>query len=204
MDKITHQVRAEHGTRILNECMNSGMPKTAWCRANGISEKQFFYWQRIMRREAYEASQNPSLPAVTEAGQLSAVQHSVSFAEIKLPAVPSDASSGSCNPERETCPGNLEFSLSRTALPDRRDPPPSGIRPDSDEGSSGRCGLLFYRRPASMVWAAAGNMPEQNKNNKCVNWPPGTAIKKYAGTYDLPCTFEETDISFILRNRKAP
>ena len=51
MDKITHQVRAEHWARILNECMNSGMPKTAWCRANGISEKQFFYWQRILRRK---------------------------------------------------------------------------------------------------------------------------------------------------------
>ena len=83
MDKITHQVRAEHWARILNECLNSGMSKTAWCRANGISEKQFFYWQRILRREAYGASQDPSLPAVTEAGQLSPVQQSVSFAEIK-------------------------------------------------------------------------------------------------------------------------
>ena len=91
MDKITHQVRAEHWARILNECMNSGMSKTAWCRANGISEKQFFYWQRILRREAYGASQDPSLPAVTEAGQLSPVQQSVSFAEIKLPAVSPDA-----------------------------------------------------------------------------------------------------------------
>ena len=44
MDKITHQVRAEHWARILNECLNSGMSKTDWCRANGISEKQFFYW----------------------------------------------------------------------------------------------------------------------------------------------------------------
>ena len=34
MDKITHQVRAEHWARILNVCMNSGMSKTAWCRAN--------------------------------------------------------------------------------------------------------------------------------------------------------------------------
>ena len=92
MDKITHQVRAEHWTKILNECMNSGMSKTAWCRANGISEKQFFYWQRILRREAYEASQNPSLPAVAGTKQLSAVQQSVSFAEIKLPAVSPDAS----------------------------------------------------------------------------------------------------------------
>ena len=93
MDKITHQVRAEHWTRILNECMNSGMPKTAWCRANGISEKQFFYWQRILRREAFVASQDPSLPAVIETGSLSGVQQSVSFAEIKLPAVSPDASS---------------------------------------------------------------------------------------------------------------
>ena len=51
MDKITHQVRAEHWAKILNECMNSGMPKTAWCRANGISEKQckcqaLFYFVR--------------------------------------------------------------------------------------------------------------------------------------------------------------
>ena len=42
-----------------------------------------------------------------------------------------------------------------------------------------------------MVRAAAGNLPEQNKNNKCVNRPPETAVKKYARTYDLPCTFVE-------------
>lgn len=26
------------------------------CRANAISEKQFFYWQRILRKEAYEVT----------------------------------------------------------------------------------------------------------------------------------------------------
>lgn len=41
-----------------------------------------------------------------------------------------------------------------------------------------------------MVRAAAGNLPEQNKNNKCINRPPGTAVKKYAGTYDLPYMIE--------------
>ena len=60
MDKITHQVRAEHWAKIMNECINSGMSKTAWCRANGISEKQFFYWQRILRREAFENSPRSS------------------------------------------------------------------------------------------------------------------------------------------------
>ena len=88
MDKITHQVRAAHWRKILNECMNSGMSKTAWCQANGVSEKQFFYWQRILRRESYEASQYPPLPAITETKPLSAVQPSVAFSELKLPAVP--------------------------------------------------------------------------------------------------------------------
>ena len=112
MDKITHQIRAEHWARILNECMNSGMSKTAWCRANGISEKQFFYWQRILRREAYEASQNPSLPAVT--GQLSAVKQSVSFAEIKFPAVSPDASSV-FHPDLVIRKGKLVLEISNSA-----------------------------------------------------------------------------------------
>ena len=42
MDKITRQVRIEHWTQIMNECLNSGMNKTEWCRANGISHKQSF------------------------------------------------------------------------------------------------------------------------------------------------------------------
>ena len=39
MDKITHQVRCEQWTSIINECLASGMNKTAWCRENGISER---------------------------------------------------------------------------------------------------------------------------------------------------------------------
>ena len=39
MDKITHQIRAERWGKIMNECINSGMSKTAWCRANGIPVK---------------------------------------------------------------------------------------------------------------------------------------------------------------------
>ena len=60
MDKITHQVRAEHWAKIMNECINSGMSKTAWCRANGISEKQFFYWQRILRSIVAQLSRQKS------------------------------------------------------------------------------------------------------------------------------------------------
>lgn len=36
MDKITHQVRAEHSTMIPNKCMNSGMLKTVGAGQTGF------------------------------------------------------------------------------------------------------------------------------------------------------------------------
>ena len=91
MDKITHQVRAEHWAKIMNECINSGMSKTAWCRANGISEKQFFYWQRILRREAFrELPESHHCPLTVRPDQelVPATQRTVAFTEIKLPSSP--------------------------------------------------------------------------------------------------------------------
>ena len=41
MDKTTHQIRCEQWTEIINTCLNSGMRKADWCKANGINEKQF-------------------------------------------------------------------------------------------------------------------------------------------------------------------
>ena len=62
MDKVTHEVRCEQWTQIIKECLASGMNKTAWCKANGISAKSFFYWQRILRNETYvEQKQLPVL-----------------------------------------------------------------------------------------------------------------------------------------------
>ena len=84
MDKITHQVRVEHWTQIMNECLNSGMNKTEWCRANGISDKQIFYWQRILRKEAFTASTSKELSVITNPADENSPQK-VSFAEIRLP-----------------------------------------------------------------------------------------------------------------------
>lgn len=53
MEKITHQMRLQQWSKIISECLASGQNKTAWCRQNGISDKKFFYWQKILRREAY-------------------------------------------------------------------------------------------------------------------------------------------------------
>ena len=84
MDKITRQVRIEHWTQIMNECLNSGMNKTEWCRANGISDKQFFYWQRILRKEAFAASTSKDLSLITDPADETRPQK-ISFAEISLP-----------------------------------------------------------------------------------------------------------------------
>ena len=113
MDKITHQVRAEHWAKIMNECINSGMSKTAWCRANGIPVKQFFYWQRILRREAFE---NSSLPATIGADQemVPATQRTVSFTEIKLPSS-SQSTAPVFHPDLVIRKGSLILEISNSA-----------------------------------------------------------------------------------------
>ena len=120
MDKITHQVRAEHWAKIMNECINSGMSKTAWCRANGISVKQFFYWQRILRREAFENSQNSLLPATAGPHQemapmVPATQRAVSFTEIKLPSS-SQNTAPVFHPDLVIRKGSLILEISNSAI----------------------------------------------------------------------------------------
>ena len=81
MDKITHKVRCEQWTKIIKECLASGMSKTAWCREHGISDKAFFYWQRRLREEAYISTiESSSLPAVSVPEE-----PSVDFVELRLP-----------------------------------------------------------------------------------------------------------------------
>ena len=53
MDSITHEMRLAHWVPIVKECNNSGMSKKAWCIANNINEKQFYYWQCRIREEVF-------------------------------------------------------------------------------------------------------------------------------------------------------
>ena len=68
MDKITRQVRIEHWTQIMNECLNSGMNKTEWCRA----------------KEAFAASTSKELSVITDPADETSPRK-ISFAEISLP-----------------------------------------------------------------------------------------------------------------------
>lgn len=89
MEKITHQMRLQQWSKIISECLASGLNKTAWCRQNGISDKQFFYWQKILRREAYALAENSHDGALIPT---TAQTSSVPFVELKMDQSASDMS----------------------------------------------------------------------------------------------------------------
>ena len=68
------KVRCEQWTSIIKECLASGMPKTTWCREHGISDKSFFYWQRILREEAYLTTLESTLTPAVKRIQLQQLQ----------------------------------------------------------------------------------------------------------------------------------
>ena len=117
MDKITHKIRCEQWTAIINECLASGMPKTTWCRANGISDKQFFYWQRILRQEAYQQMESQSSSPASSALVLNDKKEQAShpaFVEIRPDAMPEEESTV-FRPDVIIRSGNLVMEISNTA-----------------------------------------------------------------------------------------
>ena len=111
MDKSTHQIRCEQWSRIIEECLASGMPKTSWCKANGISDKAFFYWQRILRTEAY--IEKKQLPAVASSKQ----EPPVAFVELKPIAVP-DTVDTSFRPDMIIKRQDVTIEISNSASPE--------------------------------------------------------------------------------------
>jgi len=74
MDKITSDIRHQQWLDIIHACNASGLTKKAWCEQNGINIKTFYYRQRQLRREAYDAQ----TASVSE-------EPVVSFAEVDIP-----------------------------------------------------------------------------------------------------------------------
>lgn len=42
---------------LIQECRSSGMTNRAWCDQNDVNEKQFYNWQRRVRKEAFQELQ---------------------------------------------------------------------------------------------------------------------------------------------------
>ena len=84
MDKSTHEVRMEHWKAIVQQCQSRPERQTASsCLAeNGVNDKQYYYWLRQIRREAYEEMKTRSLPANSNAENPDSRE--VTFAEIPV------------------------------------------------------------------------------------------------------------------------
>ena len=116
MDKITHKVRCEQWTAIINECLASGMPKTTWCKANGISDKQFFYWQRILRQEAYQQMESQSASPASSALVPDVKEEKSSHpAFVEIRPVTSETGSFTFRPDVIIHSGDLTVEIANTA-----------------------------------------------------------------------------------------
>ena len=56
MDERTRQVRMQQWMKTIQAWSASGQSKNQWCADNGVSLRQFYYWQRIIRQELCDAS----------------------------------------------------------------------------------------------------------------------------------------------------
>ena len=66
MDQITHEVRLANWKPIIEQCQARPEGQTAkqWLSKRGISEKNYYYWQRKVHQEVYVRTAPAILPAV--------------------------------------------------------------------------------------------------------------------------------------------
>ncbi len=58
MDKLTtttHDYKINFWTDRIKECRTSGMTVADWCEQNNIGVKNYYYWMRKIKREAFES-----------------------------------------------------------------------------------------------------------------------------------------------------
>ena len=58
MDQTTHEVRISNWKSIVEQCQSrpKGQTTKQWLKDNGISDKQYYYWLRKLRKLAYNES----------------------------------------------------------------------------------------------------------------------------------------------------
>lgn len=122
MDQSTHEVRLSHWRTIIEQCQQrpKGQTINAWLRERDISDKQYYYWQRLLRREAYNqmkaaaAIQPPAIQKTDfseeKPARLPMKNEGVTFLE--LPVQPSGSSNeAEDHPDVVIRTGNASVSL---------------------------------------------------------------------------------------------
>jgi len=106
MDKTTHEIRIANWRSIIEQChaRPEGQSAKQWLSDNGISEKNYYYWQRKVRKETY-ALISPKVTPATDS-------EPVSFAE--LPFISSKEDGQSFSPDAVMRRGQTVLELSNT------------------------------------------------------------------------------------------
>ena len=88
MDKITHEIRISNWRSIIEQCQArpEGQSAKQWLADNGISEKNYYYWQRKVRKETYALIKQDAVPPAIPVPDTP----SVTFAEIPYAAAPNN------------------------------------------------------------------------------------------------------------------
>ena len=70
VQEVRDQVRIQEWMQLIRERNDSGMTIKAWCETKGLSENQYYYWLRKIRKTACTALENRSdkAPLVREDG----------------------------------------------------------------------------------------------------------------------------------------
>jgi len=58
MDQLTvavHDQRIALWISRIQECRASGLTVDTWCKQNGLTSKNYYYWMRKIKREAFDA-----------------------------------------------------------------------------------------------------------------------------------------------------
>ena len=55
VQEVRDQVRIQEWVELIRERNSSGMTISEWCRVKGLSENQYYYWLRKIRRTACNA-----------------------------------------------------------------------------------------------------------------------------------------------------
>lgn len=103
MDKTTHQVRLQQWAEIIQTQLGSGQRKRDWCRENNVPEKQFFFWQRRVRKEIYEAQSEAIVPVGSGNGSR--------LVEVPISTVSRNTMSEGFQPDAVIAVGNITVGI---------------------------------------------------------------------------------------------
>lgn len=106
MDKTTHEIRIANWRSIIEQChaRPQGQSAKHWLAENGISEKNYYYWQRKIRQETYALISSKVTPV--------AETEPVAFAE--LPFIRPKEDGQSFSPDAVMRRGQTVLELSNT------------------------------------------------------------------------------------------